>query len=118
MAEQDPTLTPDDLKVLGMQLGMGALAAISTTGLQKALVSSHAESKGAVYSLFFKLLEETAFKAGEGMHRLEEPFLPVIAAFVAPILGGLFGADVNEAEFRRKLARGEGARGAQAIVEG
>jgi hypothetical protein len=29
--------------------------------------------------------------------------LPFIAAFTAPIVSGLFGAEVNEGEFARKL---------------
>jgi hypothetical protein len=87
-------------------------------GLAKAWQTASVESHGQVRALDLNLAEDVALRAGRVMHELEAPFLPIMASFVAPILSGLFGADFNEGEFSRQMARGAGNRGAIAIMEG
>src|SRR5262249_50147670 len=73
------------------------------------------EAAAAAY--VWDTLIDYAVKAGEGIHKLEAPFLPIIAGFVAPIVAGLFGAEVDEGTFARRLARGGGAAAGASIVD-
>jgi hypothetical protein len=45
----------------------------------KAWQSSSVETHGAVHALNVKLAEISAVKAGQLLHEIEEPFLPIIA---------------------------------------
>jgi hypothetical protein len=87
-------------------------------GVQKVSVSTIAEAAGAVQAIMWDVVVETALLAGHGLHKLEAPFMPILAGFVAPVLSGLFGAELDEATFARKLAKGGGANAGQAIVQG
>jgi hypothetical protein len=118
MPDQSPAEEVLDWKQIGELIAVGVAAGVPGDQLAKAFISAKIQSVGGVQALAWRTLEETALLAGTGLHKLEEPFLPIIAAFVAPILGGLFGAEINESDFRRKLSKGEGNRGAQAIMEG
>jgi hypothetical protein len=118
----DPTPTFNTTAVnwadIGDQLFTGAMKAAALGDLRKSFVSTAAEKDASVIGAFFDLTEDVAFKVGELLHTIEEPFLPIIAAFVAPILGGLFGAEVDESDVSRGgWGEGGGNRGAQAIVD-
>jgi hypothetical protein len=118
MPTDDQLLTPTDYQAIGEALFGGFVKHVAAKGVQKTVVSSTTEAVGGVLGIIFDMAEELAFALGEGLHKAEGPFLPVIASLVAPIVGGLFGADVNEDEFRRKMAAGGGHAAAQAIVAG
>jgi hypothetical protein len=118
MGEQTPAEKEVDWKAIGFMLKMGMLDAALNSSAIKPAVSMELQAEGGKQALAWKLLQETALLAGKGLHAVEEPFLPIIAAFVAPILGGLFGAEIDEAALRNRLRAGEGTAGAQAIMDG
>jgi hypothetical protein len=110
--------TPDviDYAEIAEQLAVGWLRRYAAGGVQKATVSAAIEAAGGINAVAWDLIVETALLAGKGLHLLEEPFLPVIAGIVAPVLSGLFGAEIDEGAFARKLAKGGGNEAARAIV--
>jgi hypothetical protein len=110
--------TPDviDYAQIAEQVAVGWLRRYAAGGVQKATVSAAIEAAGGIQAVAWDLVLETALLAGKGIHALEEPFLPVIAAIVAPVLSGLFGAEIDESTFARKLSRGGGNEAARAIV--
>jgi hypothetical protein len=112
--------TPDvvDYAMIAEQLAIGWLKRYASGGVQKATVSAAIEAAGGIQAVAWDLIVETALLAGKGIHLLEEPFLPIIAGIVAPVLSGLFGAEIDEGAFARKLAKGGGHSAAQAIVAG
>jgi hypothetical protein len=116
----DPTPAEQELKwdSIAEQVGVGLARAFQAQGIDKDIINVLLRRDGAVQELVFDLLTVLAGKIGQGLHAIEEPFLPVIAAMVAPILAGLFGAEIGEDFVRRKMGRGDGTRGAQAIVNG
>jgi hypothetical protein len=118
MPDDDQQLTPSDYQAIGEALFGGFLKHVTATGVQKTVVSSTTEAVGGVIGLVFDQAESIGFALGEAMHTVERPFLPVIASMVAPIIAGLFGADVDEGTFARKMASGGGHGAAQAIVDG
>lgn len=118
MAEQTPAEKELDWKAIGYMLKAGMLDAALNSSAVKPAVAMELQVEGGKQALAWRLLEETALMVGKGLHDLEEPFLPVIAAVVAPILSGLFGAGVDEGALRRKMRSGEGNAGAQAIMDG
>lgn len=117
MAEDPNPQDPTDWKAIAALMANGLLTE-GVPGFLKAWQAANIETHGAVTALTFGLTEDVATMAGATLRNLEEPFLPVIAAFVAPILAGLFGAEVTEADLRQRLAPGAGNRGAISIVEG
>jgi hypothetical protein len=116
MPEQTPAEKELNWPAIAAQFAHGFLSR-GVPGLIRAWEAASIETHGEVHALSFDLTEDIALKVGERLHAVEEPFLPVIAAFVAPILAGLFGAEFDAAEHRR-LRAGEGTRGAQAIIDG
>jgi hypothetical protein len=114
----DPTPEkPTDWAAIGKLLANG-LVTEGMPGVAKAWQTADLETHGHLQAVTFNLMNETAMRAGELMHLLEAPFLPVMASFVAPILTGLFGANFSPEEFSRQMAKGAGNRGATAIMEG
>jgi hypothetical protein len=112
----DQALTPPDFTAIGEQLFNGILKHLSAVGVQKTVVSSGTETAGAVLALLLTMVDELAILAGEMLHKAEGPFLPIIAGFTAPIVGGLFGAEVDAHTFAQRLAKGGGHEAARAIV--
>jgi hypothetical protein len=117
MPEQTPAEKELDWQKIGALFANGFLIE-GIPGLVKAYQAATLDAKGGEVSLVFNLADDLALKAGSALHSLEEPLLPIIAAFVAPIIGGLFGAEIDEGALRHRLRAGEGNAGAQAIVEG
>jgi hypothetical protein len=118
MTPDEQALTPPDFTAIGEQLFNGLMKHLSAVGVQKAVVSSGTETAGAVLALMLTMVDELAVLAGELLHKAESPFLPIVAGFTAPIVGGLFGAEVDAHTFAQRLARGGGHEAARAIVDG
>jgi hypothetical protein len=118
MSDQTPAEKELDWGAIGQQIFNGLLLQLPQSGVHKAAVAVHADAKGVGWSIIHDVAVSLALRMGQTLHEIEEPFLPVIAAFVAPIIGGLFGAEVNQAEFARRMSSGNGARAGEAIVAG
>jgi hypothetical protein len=111
-----PGLDVIDYAQIAEQVAVGWLRRYAAGGVQKATVSAAVEAAGGIHAVAWDLVVETALLAGKGLHLLEEPFLPVIAGLVAPVLSGLFGAEIDTSTFARKLSKGGGNEAARAIV--
>src|SRR4051794_14560730 len=118
MADQTPAEKELDFEVITRQVLGAILTQLPQMGVQKAVVNAQADARGTIYAIIHDVAVELAVKMGSTLHECEEPFLPIIAGFVAPIIGGLFGAEVGSAEFSRRLSQGGGAPAARAIVDG
>jgi hypothetical protein len=112
------TVEAVDWSDIGYQLAHGLLKLLTEMNAGDGVVALLSKKEGAGLALAFEWLVDLAVKAGEGLHKLETPFFPVIAGFVAPIVQGLFGANVSEAQFAHRLASGGGHEAARAIVDG
>lgn len=117
---EKPTFQTDavDWSDIGDQLMSGAMKAAALGKLSDAAVSMLTKQKAAVGSFIFDTVVEFALKMGEAMHKVEEASAPAVAAFIAPVIAGLFGAQINEDQFARRLSSGGGAAPAGAIVDG
>lgn len=107
-----------DWSDIGYQIFHGFLKQATEAHLNKGVISTLTEARGAIGAVGLNVAEDTALATGKLLHLVEEVFLPFIAAFTAPIVSGLFGADVNEGQFKRRLNHGDGAAAAGAIVDG
>jgi hypothetical protein len=118
MPTDDQILTPTDYQAIGEALFGGFIKHVSAKGVQKTTVSATTEAVGGILGLVMDRATELGLALGEAIHLAEGPFLPVVAGIVAPIMAGLFGADLDASTFARKMARGGGHAAAQAIVDG
>lgn len=117
MADPPDPQPPLDLRAIGIQLTNGLMTE-GAPGLIKAWQTASIETQGRIRALDMNLAVDMAAIAGQKMHDFEEPFLPIMAGFIAPILSGLFGAEFNERDFSRAMAKGAGNRGATEIMNG
>jgi hypothetical protein len=106
MSDETPAEKVLDWKQIGALLSVGASAGFSPEALFKAWIAAKLESQGGTQSLVWNTAVESAVLAGETLHKIEEPFLPLFASFVAPILSALFGADFDEGEFSKRDGTG------------
>jgi hypothetical protein len=106
-----------DWSDIGYQLMAGFAKLAGEVKAGDGLVSTLAKKEGAVAALALELMVDIAVRAGEGLHKLEEPFFPIIAGFVAPIVAGLFGAEVDASTFSHRLAHGDAHETARRIVD-
>jgi hypothetical protein len=118
MADETPAEQELKWDNIAEQFGFGLFKALQQKGIEKDILAVLLQRDGAAKALMFDLIEVFASAIGKGLHAVEEPFLPVIAELVAPILGGLFGAEISEGDLRNKFRRGDGTRGADMIVAG
>jgi len=117
--------TPPDIVVsavdwsdVGYQVFNGFMKRLLEAKPGEIVPGTLAEGAAAGKHAAFEMMVFLAAKLGAGLHAVEEPFLPVIAAFVAPILAGLFGAEVDEGALRKTLDSGAAQAAGRAIVQG
>jgi hypothetical protein len=118
MADDQVFENPPDWSAAGEAIAAGLLKVWSTTGIQKAIVAANTDAHGSILGTIMLAAEMLALKVGEGMHKIEEPFFPIIGALTAPVVSGLFGAEVDAGMFSKRIARGGGAAAGQAIMAG
>jgi hypothetical protein len=117
---ETPTFASDavDWSDIGDQLMTGAIKGGALAGLRDAIIGTLTDKEAAVKAFVFDSTVTVALKLGELLRTLEEPLEPVVAAFVAPVLQGLFGANIDAGAFGRRVAAGGGAAAGGAIVDG
>jgi hypothetical protein len=117
MADDSAITNPIDIDTLTKQI-LGALVSqLPDVGVHKAVVNAHADSRATWMSALYKAALGVAGKSGQTMHDVEEIAFPFIAAFVAPVVAGLFGAEVNAGAFTQRLASGGGEAAARSLVD-
>jgi hypothetical protein len=104
MADVPDPAQPVDYKAIG-ELILGALTDnpnISFDGLRGLIVSANTQSHGAKISASLKFATWLAAQMGDTLRAVEEPFLPVVAAFVAPLVSGMFGSQIDADAFAKR----------------
>jgi hypothetical protein len=112
------TVEAVDWSDIAYQMAHGVLKLFTELNGTDGVVAALVKKEGAVWTMFLNLATELAIKLGKVMHDVEQPMLPLIAGFVAPTVQALFGADVDEHTFARRLSQGGGHAAARAIVDG
>ncbi|MGH9411308.1 MAG: hypothetical protein ACRD1V_17880 [Vicinamibacterales bacterium] len=103
MADPDPYQTPIPYDQIGEQIATGMLRLISASGIQKTIVSSLTESKGAVWATILKLIGEIPVLFGKALAGLEETGAPFVAEIAAPTIDALFGTSIGPGAFTGKM---------------
>jgi hypothetical protein len=111
------TVEAVDWSDIAYQMAHGVLKLFTEMNGVDGVVSALVKKEGAAWAMFLNLATELAIKLGQVMHDVEQPILPLIAGFVAPTVQALFGADVDEHTFARRLSQGGGHAAARAIVD-
>src|SRR5882672_11007265 len=108
---------PEDFGAIADQVAAGILKNLPLDKVRDMIVGANVQGAHGVIASVFELLSELAALLAKGLVELEEPFLPVIASFVAPIIAGMYGTDVNASTFAARSNREGRGQAAQAIVE-
>jgi hypothetical protein len=95
----------------------GVLKNLPLDSVRDMIVGAIVQAKHGQNVSMLDLGVELAVKFGELLAKAEEPFMPVIAGFIAPIVAGLFGTDVDAEAFARRADRGSRGAASAAIVE-
>lgn len=90
---------------------------ISFDGVRAAVVAGVTQALGAKLSAIFTYSTWIAGKMGEGLHDMEEPFIPVLAGFIAPVLAGMFGSSIDASAFATRANNDKRGGAAGAIVD-
>lgn len=112
------TVEAVDWSDIAYQMAHGVLKLFTEVNGADGVVAALVKKEGAAWTMFLHLATELAIELGKVMHDLEQPMLPLIAGFVGPSIQGLFGAEVNQSAFAKRLSAGDGHAAARAIVDG
>ncbi|HKV99987.1 MAG TPA: hypothetical protein VJN96_09185 [Vicinamibacterales bacterium] len=119
----DPDAVPDDAQQpekwdeVGQQL-LAAFSGVYTQDKAKNVIAGGMLSAvGASYKVLYKNLVQLAVLTGKGVHEAEEQVLPILAAFVAPMVAGLFGGEIDSSAFATRAASDGRQAAARAIVD-
>jgi hypothetical protein len=107
----------EDYGTIADQVSAGVLKNLPLDSVRDMIVGAIVQAKHGQNVSMLDLGVELAVKFGELLAKAEEPFMPVIAGFIAPIVAGLFGTDVDAEAFARRADRGSRGAASAAIVE-
>jgi hypothetical protein len=107
---------PEDYAAIADQLAAGVLKNLPLDKIRDMVVGAMVQAKHGAHVSIMTLIVPLAKIIGEAIVELEEPFLPVIAAFVAPIVAGLFGSEASAEQFASRSGRGDRGAAAEALV--
>jgi hypothetical protein len=108
---------PEDWSNVGEQIAAGIARHITLDTVGDAALGAALKYIVGKIDTIVKIIPYAAGKLGEGIVAAEEPFMPTIAALVAPIVAGLFGTPADAQTFADRANREGRAEAARAIVE-
>src|SRR5438094_352119 len=117
MADDEIQDGAEDFGQIANQLAAGFLKNLPLDSVRDMVVGALVQGKHGQNKSMMDLAVEGMVKLGEALAKLEEAGMPLIAGFIAPIIGGLFGTEVDAAAFARRADRGARGAAAEAIVE-
>src|SRR5579864_254728 len=110
MGDADLSQTPENWTRVGDGIAAGIANHFTLDGFSDALVNAFLKFHLGKHPGAGTVIKEIASLVGKLLIDLEEPVLPIIAAFVAPIVGSMFGTDSSVDNFVDKTNRdGRGA---------
>jgi hypothetical protein len=119
MADDTTNLTdPTDFSSIGNLLGKGFIEAMMNSGIPKAALAAFMQNETARFALGWKLFLDAITFVAEKYEQGEQAIQPIAERAIAPILAGLFGANVSGGDFSRRMGAGGGDDAARAIVAG
>jgi hypothetical protein len=86
--------------------------------IKDALSSALVNAVAGVMDGLLRGAESLAGRVGKVLPALEEPMLPILGAFVAPTIAGMFGTEAGAGAFARRDSGGERSDAAKALVDG
>jgi hypothetical protein len=89
---------------------------ISLDGLRQTVVAGVTQGHAAKISAGMKFVTWIASELGGALVKVEEPFMPVLAGFIAPIVAAMFGADIDAGAFANRANGPARGAAAEAIV--
>lgn len=125
MADETTTDQPD-LNLADIPEDFGQIADQIAAGISKHFTADRLRALGigtvtqcvvAVLKVLSSLAVPIAEMGAKVLVELEEPVVPVLAAFVAPIVSGLFGSEAAPESFHPRDGRGAREGAANAVVE-
>jgi hypothetical protein len=125
MADETTPNTPD-LNLAEIPEDFGQIADQIVAGIAKHLTADTVRDLGvgavtqivvAVVKVLGALAVPFAELGAKTLVELEEPVVPVLAAFVAPIVSGLFGSEASPESFHPRDGRGAREGAANAVIE-
>lgn len=120
MADDTPDIVVGavDWSDVGYQVFNGFIKRWLESTAAQTIPGTLAEGEVAVKHASFEAMVFLASMLGDGLVKLEEPVLPIIAAFIVPIIQGIFGGSIDIAALRKQLDSGAAQAGAKSIVDG
>jgi len=115
MAEPETTEQPELWDAVGALFATGAFPGVTADGVADIVLTAGLKSIPGVIDVLEHTVQDLARLLGTTLVAVEEPFLPILGAFAAPIVGGLFGTEPGEGPFSSRADR-EGRRGAAAEI--
>lgn len=117
MADDPLGEQPEQWAGIADQISAGVLKNLPLDKIRDMVIGGSVQAHHGRIAAAFELLEFIAALVGKGLVGLEEPFLPVIAAFVAPIVAGLFGTEADVATFASRGNREGRGQVAASLVD-
>lgn len=112
----DPS-QPEDVSGLVDNVLAGIAKNYTNDNLKDLIASGLLGAHGGMLSLLFKYGVQLSVKLGKTVHEAEALVLPILAGFVAPMVAGMFGAEVNEAAFASRAASGDRTAASTALAD-
>ena len=117
-------LNPDDLsdsaedwKSVGAQLAAGAFPDLSADGVADMIANGISKALSAFLKTIALGLTPIATVGGKALVELEEPILPIFAAFLAPIISNMFGSEAGADAFTSRGNRDSRGSAAAGLVD-
>lgn len=109
--------TPEDFTKIADQLAAGIAKHLTADTVRDLGVGVVTQGIVAIIKVIAALAVPFAEAGAKTLVELEEPVVPVLAAFVAPIVSGIFGSEASEEAFHPRSGRASRAEPASAVVE-
>lgn len=117
MSDDDLSQQPEDWKGIGAQIAAGAFPNLSADGVADVVTNGIVKGLAATLDYIRKAGLPLATGAGKLLTDLEEPILPIFAAFIAPIVSNMFGTPQDVESFSSRSNREGRGEAARAIVD-
>jgi hypothetical protein len=103
---------------VGAQIASGAFPDLSADAISDVVANGTAKAGAAFLKFALDNLEKVAGGIGKGLVDVEEPLLPLFAAFLAPIVASMFNTDAGADLFASRNNRQNRGDASGALVDG
>jgi len=117
---EPPTLPDDNIaswEQVGDAVAAGVAKHVDVDAIADTVANALIKALHTTLKKSTELLIPIARTGGEALHAAEEPILPLFAAFVAPIVAGMFGSEVSETAFESRANSGDRSAASAELVD-